>query len=135
MSDGSCGVTDSTFKQLLDRNNGSHRPPLPFAFPGKLSALMIANTNEPQLAHNLLLFKKLTDLAGGEGVVHTPDGPLSISSVQAMVRKMAETEFVSYQGTLRCGCLSSKITLSPHPLVCSTVLWFYLCYASVISKS
>lgn len=117
MSDGSCGATDSSFKHLLDRHAGPHRPPLPFAFPGKLSALIISNVNEPQLAHNIQLFKRLTDLAGGEGVIHTPEGPLSIGSVQAMVRKMAEAEFISYQGTLRCGCLSSKITLSPHPMV------------------
>ncbi|KAK3917692.1 Integrator complex subunit 14 [Frankliniella fusca] len=116
VSDGSCGATDSSFKHILDRNAGPHRPCLPFAFPGKLSALIIANPNEPQLSHNLQMFKRLTDLAGGEGLIHTPEGPLSIASVQAMVRKMAEAEFTSYQGTLRCGCLSSKITLSPHPL-------------------
>lgn len=116
VSDGSCGVTDASFKHIMDRHSGTHRPPLPFAFPGKLSALVIANPNEPQLSHNLQLFKKLTDLAGGEGNIHLPEGPLSIASVQAMVRKMAEAEFVSYQGNLRCGCLSSKITLSPHPL-------------------
>lgn len=116
VSDGSCGVTDSSLKHLIDRNASLHRPPLPFAFPGKLSALIVANPNEPQLCHNLQLFKRLTDLAGGDGAVHTPEGALSIASIQAMVRKMAEAEFVSYQGTLRCGCLSSKITLSPHPL-------------------
>jgi len=106
-----------SLEDFLNRT-GNQGMPLPFSFPGKLIVLCIAAPNDPQLSTAVAQYRRLVDLAG-DGTVHIPEGALSLSSVQAMMKSMAEVEFVSYQGTLTCGHLTSKVTLCPTPLVSS----------------
>lgn len=63
------------------------------------------------------LFKKLVDLAGGDSAVIIPEGTLSKVSVDSCFQKLAETNYVSFQGYLKCGNLGSRILLSPPPMV------------------
>lgn len=65
----------------------------------------------------LPLFQRLVDLAGGDSIVQVPESPLSKYSVAACFQKLAEANYVSFQGYLKCGHLGSRILLSPAPMV------------------
>lgn len=47
----------------------------------------------------------------------TPETPISKHSITACFQKLAETNYVSFQGYLKCGNLGSRILLSPAPMV------------------
>lgn len=65
----------------------------------------------------LPLYQRLVDLAGGDSVVLVPEAPLSKHSVTTCFQKLSETNYVSFQGYLKCGNLGSRILLSPAPMV------------------
>lgn len=65
----------------------------------------------------LPLYQRLVELAGGDSVVLVPETVLSKHSVTACFQKLAETNYVSFQGYLKCGNLGSRILLSPAPMV------------------
>lgn len=46
-----------------------------------------------------------------------PETPISKHSITACFQKLAETNYVSFQGYLKCGNLGSRILLSPAPMV------------------
>lgn len=46
-----------------------------------------------------------------------PETPISKHSITACFQKLAETNYVSFQGYLKCGNLDSRILLSPAPMV------------------
>lgn len=65
----------------------------------------------------LPLYQRLIELAGGDSVVLIPETPISKHSITACFQKLAETNYVSFQGYLKCGNLGSRILLSPAPMV------------------
>lgn len=116
--------------------------PLPFPYPGKLSIVCIGSQqgrlkidicvciyfiylniilsvifSDPSLQAGLPLYQRLVDLAGGDSIVLVPESPLSKYSVAACFQKLAEANYVSFQGYLKCGHLGSRILLSPAPMV------------------
>jgi len=72
---------------------------------------------DPSLQIGLPLYQRLVDLAGGDSAVLVPDSPLSKYSVATCFQKLAEANYVSFQGYLKCGHLVSRILLSPAPMV------------------
>lgn len=60
---------------------------------------------------------RLVETAGNEsGCVLTPEpGPLSVKSIQAVFQKLCDASFSAFYGTLKCGNLSARISLSPVP--------------------
>ena len=118
VTDGRTGSGQGSLRELLDGKrtntlNPDQPSPFPIPFPCKIHVVCIANSNE--LGANLTLFQRLCDSTGVGGSVYVPDAPLSIQSVQNMFTRLAQTHYVSYDGTLSCGHLQSKITLSPSP--------------------
>lgn len=118
VTDGRTGSGQGSLRELLDGKrtntlNPDQPSPFPIPFPCKIHVVCIANSNE--LGANLTLFQRLCDSTGVGGSVYVPDAPLSIQSVQNMFTRLAQTHYVSYEGTLSCGHLQSKITLSPSP--------------------
>nr|CAD7575802.1 unnamed protein product [Timema californicum] len=99
----------------VPHHDGSSQFPLPFLFPGKLSVMCLATPQEPSLHQVLPLYRRLVEMAGANGGVFTPEGSLTLKSVQAMFQKMAETNFAPFVGTLKCGNLESRVVLSPAP--------------------
>ncbi|KAG8039195.1 hypothetical protein G9C98_003502 [Cotesia typhae] len=91
--------------------------PLPFPFPG------------------LPLYQKLVDLAGEDSGVLVPEGSLSKTSVNNCFQKLAETNYVSFQGYLKCGNLGSRIHLSPAPMSYTKRTDFELVPGMTISKT
>lgn len=75
------------------------------------------NISDPGLALGLPLYQRLVDLAGGDSAVIVPEGTLSKISVNNCFQKLAESNYVSFQGYLKCGNLGSRIHLSPSPMV------------------
>lgn len=69
----------------------------------------------------LPLYQRLVELAGGDSVVLVPEAPLSKHSVATCFQKLAETNYVSFQGYLKCGNLGSCILLSPAPMVSNKI--------------
>lgn len=63
------------------------------------------------------LYQKLVDLAGNDSMLQVPEGQLSKASVTNCFRKLAETNYTSFQGYLKCGHLGSRILLLPPPTV------------------
>lgn len=76
---------------------------------------------DPSLQIGLPLYQRLADLAGNGSVVLVPDSPLNKYSVAACFQKLAETNYVSFQGYLKCGNLGSRILLSPAPMVTTSI--------------
>ena len=63
------------------------------------------------------MYQKLVDLAGNDSSLFVPEGHLSKQSVVNCFKKLAETNYIPFQGYLKCGNLGSRILLSPSPLV------------------
>ncbi|KAF4526527.1 hypothetical protein B566_EDAN005894 [Ephemera danica] len=112
VTDGSVGMGPTGLGACLAGGSGS---PLPFSFPGSLSVMCLASPEEPGVAQTMPMYHRLVELAGGQGTLYMPEGPLSPKSVIGMFQRLAETQFSSFQGTLTCGNLSSSIVLSPIP--------------------
>ena len=68
------------------------------------------------------LYQKLVDLAGSDSMLLIPEGQLTKSSVINCFKKLAETNYTSFQGYLKCGHLGSRILLSPPPMVYRKIL-------------
>jgi len=73
--------------------------------------------SDPNLQIALPLYHRLADLAGGDSIVLVPESPFNKYSVATCFQKLAETNYVSFQGYLKCGHLGSRISLSPSPMV------------------
>ncbi|KAK6624424.1 hypothetical protein RUM44_011283 [Polyplax serrata] len=118
VTDGNAGVGQLNLKQHL-QNLGprSSHFPLPFPFPGKLHVICVC----PGSSSGVSLFQRsvmqLSELAGNEtGCVLMPEqGIVTPKTVQATFQKLCETNFSTFYGTLKCGNLSAKISLSPVP--------------------
>lgn len=79
---------------------------------------------DPSLSVGLPLYQRLIDLAGYESIILVPDSPLTKHSVALCFQKLAETNYVSFQGYLKCGYLGSRILLSPPPMVIYLLITF-----------
>nr|XP_012151502.1 PREDICTED: von Willebrand factor A domain-containing protein 9 isoform X3 [Megachile rotundata] len=124
ITDGNPGVGPMSLGDSLNSLNLTRdvNPfPLPFPYPGKLSIVCIA----PQQV----------ELAGGDSVVLVPDTPLSKHSVTNCFQKLAETNYVSFQGYLKCGNLGSRVLLSPAPMPYTKKTDFELVSGLMISKT
>ncbi|CAH3188476.1 unnamed protein product [Porites evermanni] len=116
VTDGRTGSGQGSLRDLLEgkRRDDSDQPsPFPLPFPCKIHVVCIATSNE--LGADLMLFQRLCDSAGAGGSVYVPDTPLSVQSVQNVFMRLAQTHYINYEGTLSCGHLQSKVTLSPPP--------------------
>ncbi|XP_011144333.1 integrator complex subunit 14 isoform X2 [Harpegnathos saltator] len=102
---------------------------------GKLSVVCIAPQQDLALQRGLPLYQRLIDLAGGDSIVLVPDSPLSKYSVATCFQKLAETNYVSFQGYLKCGHLGSRISLSPPPMPYTKKTDFELVPGLVISNT
>ncbi|KAG8287220.1 snRNA metabolic process [Homalodisca vitripennis] len=85
--------------------------PLPFAFPGKLTVVVVAppGPTNPILA-------QVVKLARGDGSVLQVDSALTPDSLYNLFQQLAEKNYASFCGMLKCGNLSSKVILSPAPM-------------------
>ncbi|XP_054278124.1 integrator complex subunit 14-like isoform X1 [Macrosteles quadrilineatus] len=90
---------------------GPFASPLPFAFPGKLSVVVVA----PPGPTNPIL-SQVVRLSGGDGSVMQVDSSLSPQSIYNLFQQLAEKNYASFCGMLKCGNLSSKVILSPAPM-------------------
>lgn len=116
VTDGRTGSGQGSLRELLEgkRKENSDQPsPFPIPFPCKIHVVCIASANE--LGGDLMLFQRLCDSTSVGGSVYVPDMPLTVQSVQNVFTRLAQTHYISYEGTLSCGHLQSKITLSPPP--------------------
>ncbi|XP_063990643.1 integrator complex subunit 14 [Diachasmimorpha longicaudata] len=119
ITDGNPGVGPMSLGHSLNNlhlERESNPFPLPFPYPGKLNIICIAAPQDAGLKYGLPLYQRLVDLAGGESGVLVPDGQLSKTTVNNCFQKLAETNYVSFQGYLKCGNLGSRILLSPPPM-------------------
>ncbi|XP_012262128.1 integrator complex subunit 14 [Athalia rosae] len=138
VTDGNPGVGPMSLGDSLNSLNlkrDSNLFPLPFPYPGKLTVVCIASQQDPGLAIGLPLYQRLVELAGGESIVLVPDGPLTKNSVTNCFQKMAEANYISFQGYLKCGHLGSRILLSPPPLPYIKKTDFELLTGLTISKT
>ncbi|XP_039278310.1 integrator complex subunit 14 isoform X2 [Nilaparvata lugens] len=86
---------------------------LPFPFPGKMVAVALtaAGSHTPNL-------RRLVEASGGpDGCVLMPDSQhLSPACVHSLFHKLAQDNYSSFTGTLKCGHLACKVILSPSPV-------------------
>lgn len=138
ITDGNPGVGPMSLGHSLSSLNitqDANTFPLPFPFPAKLSIVCIGSQQDPSLQIGLPLYQRLVDLAGNDSVVLVPESPLNKYSVAACFQKLAETNYVSFQGYLKCGNLGSRILLSPAPMPYTKKTDFELEPGLVISKN
>ncbi|KAK0096633.1 hypothetical protein PV326_004902 [Microctonus aethiopoides] len=140
ITDGNPGVGPMSLSHSLNSlhvERDSNPFPLPFPYPGKLSIICIASqqAQDPGLAVGLPLYQRLVDLAGNDSSLILPEGTLSKNSVNNCFQKLAETNYVAFQGYLKCGNLGSRILLSPAPMIYSKKSDFETLYGLVISKT
>lgn len=88
---------------------------MPFPFPCKLHVACVASSTDPCVQTSLPVYQKLIDINGGGGQVFVPEGQLNFKSIQAMFAKLADLYYKPFHGVLRCGHLTSNISLSPPP--------------------
>ncbi|XP_033341306.1 integrator complex subunit 14 [Megalopta genalis] len=138
ITDGNPGVGPMSLGDSLNSLNITRdvNPfPLPFPYPGKLSIVCIAPQQDAGLHVGLPLYQRLVELAGGDSVVLVPESPLSKQSVTTCFQKLAETNYISFQGYLKCGNLGSCIFLSPAPMPYTKKTDFELVSGLMISKT
>ena len=123
ITDGSVGVGVGSLKHSLQslHQHTSTIPeapfPVPFDFPCKLHIMCITPPGDPSLEVATPLYQKLIDLNHGEGQLYLPDNNLTLTSVQSMVGKLAEKNFMPFSAVLKCGNLSSQVLVHPEPEV------------------
>ncbi|XP_063221536.1 integrator complex subunit 14 [Bacillus rossius redtenbacheri] len=118
VTDGNRGIGPLSLKDSLataGQRDASAPFPLPFSFPGQLSVMCVAAPDCPDLRLSLPLYRRLAEAAGAGSTVHVPDAPLGLDSVREMFQKLAENNFSTFVGTLKCGNLSSRVILFPSP--------------------
>ncbi|KAG5318313.1 INT14 protein, partial [Pseudoatta argentina] len=163
ITDGNPGIGPMSLGNSLNSLNVTQdvNPfPLPFPYPGKLSIVCIASQQgklkrektfhfsflifkyvtyimfaDPSLQTGLPLYQRLADLAGGDSIVLVPESPLSKHSIMTCFQKLAEANYVSFQGYLKCGHLGSRILLSPAPMLYTKKTDFELAPGLAISKT
>ncbi|KAH0952732.1 hypothetical protein HN011_009899 [Eciton burchellii] len=138
ITDGNPGVGRMSLSNSLNSLNVTQdvNPfPLPFPYPGKLSIVCLASQQDPSLQIALPLYHRLADLAGSDSIVLVPESPLNKYSVATCFQKLAETNYVSFQGYLKCGHLGSRISLSPTPMAYTKKTDFEFISGLVISKT
>ncbi|XP_035733995.1 integrator complex subunit 14-like [Vespa mandarinia] len=138
ITDGNPGIGPMSLGDSLNSLNVTRdmNPfPLPFPYPGKLSVVCIAPSQDPGLSVGLPLYQRLIDLAGCDSIILVPDSPLTKHSVAVCFQKLAETNYVSFQGYLKCGYLGSRILLSPPPMPYTKKTDFELISGLMISKN
>ncbi|XP_012277266.1 integrator complex subunit 14 [Orussus abietinus] len=138
VTDGNPGVGPMSLGDSLNSLNVTREMnpfPLPFPYPGKLSIVCIASQQDRGLSVGLPLYQRLVELAGGDSTVMIPEGPLTKNSVVNCFQKLAESNYVSFQGYLKCGHLGSRILLSPAPLPYVKKTDFELVTGLIISKT
>ncbi|KAK4885574.1 hypothetical protein RN001_001845 [Aquatica leii] len=136
ITDGNTGVGPLSLTEsfsTLNHRNASNPFPLPFAFPAKLHVVCIAPNNDPNLVKSKPLYQRLVDMTGYDGSVLIPDGNLCESTIVSMFQKLAEDMYTSFRGTLKCGNLESRVTLSPAPIP-YTKLTDFDCQTNVLSE-
>ncbi|XP_034936169.1 integrator complex subunit 14 [Chelonus insularis] len=109
--------------------------PLPFPYPGKLSVVCLTSQQDPGFVQNFSLYQKLIELAGGDSAILIPEGSLTKNSVNNCFQKLVETNYVSFQGYLKCGNLGSRILLSPAPINYTKKTDFEIISGLTISKT
>ncbi|XP_014209517.1 integrator complex subunit 14 isoform X2 [Copidosoma floridanum] len=135
ITDGNPGVglmslNDSLNSSSFLRDTGFS---LPFVFPGKLTVVCISNQTD--LMNSLPLYQKLVDLAGNDSMLVVPEGQLSISTVTNCFKKLTETNYVPFQGYLKCGHLGSRIIVFPPPIPYTKKADFELLTGLTISRT
>lgn len=118
ITDGCPGIGPMSLKHslnTLNQRDPSNPFPLPFSFPCKLSVMCVSSPDESGLLLGLPLYNKLVELAGLDSSVHIPEGSLTVKSIQSLFTKLAEANFASFQGSLKCGNLGSRVILYPAP--------------------
>lgn len=60
---------------------------------------------------------QVVKLSGGDGSVLQVDSALNPGSLYNLFQQLAEKNYASFCGMLKCGHLSSKVILSPAPMV------------------
>ncbi|KAL3286676.1 hypothetical protein HHI36_001173 [Cryptolaemus montrouzieri] len=117
VTDGSVGIGPMSLKESLSTNNQrmTNNPfPIPFSFPATLHVVCLASQTDLCLQRSKPLYQKLIDLSGYEGSISLPD-QLSEAGVISVFHKLAEDIYTSFNGTLKCGNLKSRIMLYPAP--------------------
>ncbi|XP_015512843.1 integrator complex subunit 14 [Neodiprion pinetum] len=138
VTDGNPGVGPMSLGDSLNSltvKRDSNLFPLPFPYPGKLTVVCISSQQDPGLAIGMPLYQRLVELAGGNSIVLVPEGPLTRNSVTNCFQKLAEVNYVSFQGYLKCGQLGSRILLSPPPLPYTKKTDFEILTGQTISKT
>ncbi|XP_043282528.1 integrator complex subunit 14 [Venturia canescens] len=138
ITDGNPGIGPMSLSDSLNSLNVGREAnpfPLPFPYPGKLTIVCIANPQDPGLEYGLPLYQRLAELAGGESGVIVPEGHLSKSSITNCFQKLAESNYVPFQGYLKCGNLGSRVLLSPPPIPYTKKADFALLPNLTISKT
>ncbi|XP_044744686.1 integrator complex subunit 14-like isoform X3 [Coccinella septempunctata] len=118
VTDGSVGVGPLSLKGSLanlHQRTASNNFPVPFSFPAKLHIVCITPPTDPCYQKSKPLYQKLIDLSGYDGSISVPD-QLSEAGVTTLFQKLAENIYTSFNGTLKCGNLKSKIMLYPAPV-------------------
>ncbi|XP_022671148.1 integrator complex subunit 14-like isoform X1 [Varroa jacobsoni] len=112
------GVTCSCQVILVTDGNVPRTQPIftapLFPFPCKLHVVPLCQPNTNQIRSALPFYQRLIDATGAGGVV-VPEGSLTLKSVQRAFVSIGESSYVSWQGRLTCGHLSSHVTLCPPP--------------------
>lgn len=66
------------------------------------------------------VLNQVVKLSGGDGSVYQVDSTLTPATLYSLFQKLAEKNYASFCGVLKCGNLSSKVILSPAPMVFNT---------------
>ena len=116
ITDGSLGIGQGSLKESLRLQSlGEEKTLKPFSFLCKLHVICIANPDDQKLRDVLPLYEQLIGHLAGCGEVFTPDGPLHMTTSQAMFTKMSEKYFTPFLGSLKCGNLKCSIQIFPAP--------------------
>ncbi|XP_018007308.1 integrator complex subunit 14 [Hyalella azteca] len=114
ITDGAAGVGQSGYLRSLTGPRAAQNFPLPLTVPATLDIVCLASPDDPALLASLPLYQRYVEL-NGDGSVHVPQGKLSKKSTRDLMSEVLSSQFSPYHGVLRCGNLSTNITLAPPP--------------------
>ncbi|CAL8099661.1 unnamed protein product [Orchesella dallaii] len=108
VTDGSLGFGSGSLRDVA-------RSSKKFPFPAKMNVLSLNDPEDKNFAESCQMLKKLIEVTCEDGCIYLPENHLNSKECSTLVEKICAKDYTPYKGTIKCGHMSSKVTLCPPP--------------------
>ena len=113
VTDGSVGSGEGSLKESLLNPKSGNPFPVPFSFPSFLSIICLSPLHSIRENKNLL--DKMIRMNYDLGEILAPEGNVDTNSVEQCFKRLLQSRYGKFVGSMTCGHFKCSIQLSPAP--------------------